>query len=282
MQVFKTPTELSAFLGPYRLAGQKIALVPTMGALHEGHRALIEQATQENEVCICSIFVNPIQFNNPEDLAKYPDRLLEDLAMLSAYPKVHVFAPSPEVMYPAPPQITFDFGHLEKTMEGANRPGHFNGVGIVVSKLFHLVGPDRAYFGQKDWQQCLIVQQIVKDLSFPLEIIICPTVREPDGLALSSRNLLLDPAMRREAVHISQTLYDLVEKAGKQAYPPQELQTMGAAQIQKTALELEYLDIVKAETLLPLEEWPETGGVAFCVAAYAGKIRLIDNMIWNL
>lgn len=196
MHIFNTISETQQYLKAQQRAGKTIGFVPTMGALHAGHISLIERAKTENDLAVCSIFVNPTQFNNSDDLKKYPRTLERDCEMLRPVGCDVVFAPSAEEMYPSLPQLKMDFGTLETIMEGKFRPGHFNGVGIVVSKLFNIVKPDKAYFGLKDLQQVAVIRRMVQELSFDLEIIPCPTLRETDGLAMSSRNTRLSPEAR--------------------------------------------------------------------------------------
>lgn len=251
-----------------------------MGALHEGHIALIDTARRENEVVVSSIFVNPIQFNNPDDLARYPRTLEDDYRQLEAAGCDVVFTPSVAEMYPKPPVIRFNFGDLETVMEGAFRPGHFNGVGLVVAKLFSIVQPDRAYFGQKDLQQVAVVRQLIRDLSLPVELIRCPTVREADGLALSSRNRNLAPAEREQAPRLFQALTEA-----------QRLLTEGQTATQAKAyvidlferhpeFRLEYVEVVNGDTLQIVNERLAPGQTAICLAAHLGKVRLIDNVVF--
>lgn len=278
MQLFHTISSLKSFLASQRLLGKSIGFVPTMGALHEGHLSLINKAKSETDLTVCSIFVNPTQFNNSHDLAVYPRTLEADCSLLERVACDVVFAPSADEMYPQMPTMTFDFGDLERVMEGAFRPGHFNGVGIVVSKLFHIVQPDKAFFGQKDLQQCAIVNQLIHNLSFDLEFVVCPTQRETDGLAMSSRNRNLSPEQRS----IAPVLYKALQKGGdlllngqssvqvKQAIE----ESLGNIQ----AIELEYFEIADKNTLAPIQEYvPEK--TALCIAAYLGKTRLIDNIL---
>jgi pantoate--beta-alanine ligase len=206
MEVFTSVQSLRQFLDQQVLQQKTIGLVPTMGALHKGHISLIEAAKKDNDIVVCSVFVNPTQFNNPEDLAKYPRTFDADRVMLENAGCTAVFAPEVEEMYPGQPVVKMDFGALETVMEGASRLGHFNGVGIVVSKLFNIVKPHHAYFGQKDLQQVAVVRRLISDLSFGIELIICPTVRESDGLAMSSRNTRLDAPERAIASHIYRIL----------------------------------------------------------------------------
>ncbi len=259
---------------------QTVALVPTMGALHEGHLALVEQAREENDVVICSIFVNPVQFNNPADLARYPRTLDADQALLELAGCDVIFAPAADEMYPEPPALMLNFGELETVMEGAMRPGHFNGVGIVVAKLFNIVQPHRAYFGQKDLQQVAVVRRLIRDLSFPVELIRFSTVREPDGLALSSRNRNLTPTERQQAP----ALYEALTMAQNLL---REGQSVTQAKAAVTALfadrpgfRLEYVEVANADTLQPATEVLAPGQTAICIAAHLGHVRLIDNLVF--
>lgn len=291
MHVFSTATELRRYLNTVRRAGRPVHFVPTMGALHEGHLSLIEAARtdlwhlggdfgQEPALTVCSIFVNPTQFNNPDDLARYPRTLEADLALLEAAGCDAVFAPSVAEMYPAPAVLKIHFGDLETVMEGAFRPGHFNGVGIVVAKLFHLVQPDRAYFGQKDLQQVAVVKRLVRDLSFPVEIVRCPTLREADGLAMSSRNRLLSPDERRQATE----LYRVLTRAQSLLTDETPMDATRAAVAQHFAdlpqFRLEYFEIANADTLQPVGDLQAPGTTALLIAAQLGKVRLIDNLVF--
>ncbi|PWK24406.1 pantoate--beta-alanine ligase [Arcicella aurantiaca] len=278
MQVFHSIKSLQVFLKSERLAGKSVGFVPTMGALHNGHLSLIEASKKQNELTVCSIFVNPTQFNNAQDLVVYPRTLEADCQMLDSAGCDAVFAPSVEEMYPQLPHLKFDFGDLERVMEGKFRPGHFNGVGIVVSKLFNIVQPDHAYFGQKDLQQCAVINRLVKDLSFSLTLNICPTQRETDGLAMSSRNRNLSPEQRNLAPAIYKSLQqasDLLrnKKSGEEA------KTLVSEYLSKVeGIDLEYFEISDFETLQPINELLE-GQTALCIAAFMGKTRLIDNVI---
>ena len=278
MQIFNTISSLQNFLNAERIKGHLVGFVPTMGALHSGHLSLIEASKKHNDISVCSIFVNPTQFNNAHDLSVYPRTLEADCQMLESIGCDAVFAPTAEEMYPQLPQIKFDFGDLERVMEGQFRPGHFNGVGIVVSKLFNIVQPDNAYFGQKDLQQCAIVNRLVKDLSFSLILNICPTQRETDGLAMSSRNRNLSPEQRNDAPHIYKALQkaaDLLRKnkssEAVKAFVKQYFEAL-------PNFELEYFEISDFETLQPIDEL-QKGKTALCIAAFMGKTRLIDNVI---
>jgi len=275
-------TELSplqTYLKQQKKDGKTLGLVPTMGALHAGHISLIERSRHDNDRTICSIFVNPTQFNNPGDLQKYPRTLEADQLLLEKAGCDAVFAPANDVMYHQPPRLRLDFGRLEQVMEGQFRPGHFNGVGLVVSKLFHMIKPDQAYFGQKDLQQFLIIRQLVNDLSFDLQLMRCPIVREPDGLAMSSRNRRLDPEQRQKAPHIYRALTSAKEMllAGQ----PVSAAKM-AVQIDfrtQPGVRLEYFEVVDEETLQSVENIREHPQVALCIAAYLGDVRLIDNLL---
>lgn len=262
----------------YKQQGLSIGFVPTMGALHKGHLSLIERAKQENDIVVCSIFVNPIQFNNQDDLARYPRTLEADRLLLEQVGCHLLFAPSEADMYPRPPRTRLSFGELEHTMEGKYRPGHFHGVGLVVSRLFHIVQPDRAYFGQKDYQQYLIVRQLVEDLLFPVQIVLCSTVREPDGLAMSSRNRRLNPQQRQQA----SLLYQSLKEAQRQL-----LQTRNVDQVKKyvnqylagSGIQLEYFEVADAHTLMPAQNIDDHQQIVLCIAAYVGDVRLIDNVL---
>ncbi|PKK37039.1 pantoate--beta-alanine ligase [Siphonobacter sp. SORGH_AS_0500] len=278
MHLFTTIAELRSFLAQQP---QSIGFVPTMGALHEGHLQLIRKARAENERVVCSIFVNPIQFNNADDLARYPRTLEQDSALLEAAGCDVIFAPSAEEMYPSAPVMTFDFGPLERVLEGAFRPGHFNGVGIVVSKLFHLVQPTRAYFGQKDLQQCLIVRRLINDLSFPIELIIAPTVREADGLAMSSRNRNLTQEERALAPFIQAELQNAKRALEAGLSVSQVKAALLHAFTEQPAFSLEYFEVANIENLLPLEVYTPGQPAALCLAAHLGKVRLIDNVLVN-
>ena len=280
MEVFTSAQSLRLFLNQQRSQGKSIGLVPTMGALHQGHISLLDKANSENEISVCSIFVNPTQFNNPEDLAKYPRTLEADLALLTTANCSVVFAPTAEEMYPESPVMTFNFGTLETVMEGASRPGHFNGVGIVVSKLFNIIQPDKAYFGQKDLQQVSVIKRLVTDLSFPLDLVICPTVRETSGLAMSSRNQRLSEEEKVSASHIYRILSLAKEKilsGGSIELARKEAVEQFSALPEFT---LDYFEIVDLNTLLSLTSLKSDGTNAICVAVFLGPVRLIDNLIF--
>lgn len=278
MQVFNTKNELISLLDHYRKEGKKIGFVPTMGALHEGHLSLVKESKKKSDVTVVSIFVNPTQFNDPEDLKRYPRTLDKDTALLETVGCDVVFAPSVEEIYPEPDTRRFDFGYLESVMEGAKRPGHFNGVGQVVSRLFDIVRPEKAFFGMKDFQQVAIIKNMVKQLNYDIEIVPCPIIREESGLARSSRNTLLDEEHRKNAPHIYATLKKACEMAKQMKVG--ELKEWIKNEIDNNpCLETEYVEIVDDTTLKVVENWSEAGTKVICVAVYAGKIRLIDNMV---
>lgn len=258
--------------------GGKVGFVPTMGALHKGHISLVEKAVSENQVVVVSIFVNPTQFNDKTDLDKYPRNLNFDLSMLENTGCQVVFVPKAEEIYPETDTRKFDFGRLETVMEGKHRHGHFNGVAQVVSRLFEIVTPDKAYFGLKDFQQLAIVKNLVKQLNMSVEIIPCEIVREESGLAMSSRNELLSTDERKNAAVIGETLFKAKELTGKKSV--QELNSWIAENINKNDyLTVEYVEIVDDIQLLPVNNWNERSAKVACVAAFCGKVRLIDNIV---
>lgn len=279
MTRFDTITALRQHLDTVR-TNHSIGLVPTMGALHKGHMTLIEAARQAGDLVVASIFVNPVQFNNPDDLARYPRTLEEDCQMLEAAGCDIVFAPSVMEMYPEPPAMRLSFGDLETVMEGAHRPGHFNGVGIVVAKLFNIVQPHRAYFGQKDLQQVAVIRQLIRELSFPVGLVRCSTVRESDGLAMSSRNRNLTPEERElaPALHEALTLaHDLLSEGQSTAQAKAAVTGFFSG---NPNFRLEYVDIANADTLQPTGEVLAPGQTAICLAVHLGKVRLIDNVVF--
>ncbi|NBB30388.1 pantoate--beta-alanine ligase [Cellulophaga sp. BC115SP] len=283
MLVFHQISVLQEHLKQLRNQGLTVGFVPTMGALHQGHISLINQAKAQSDIVVCSIFVNPTQFNNAHDLAVYPRTLEADSQMLDTAGCDILFAPPAEEMYPKLPTMKFDFGALETVMEGAFRPGHFNGVGIVVSKLFHIVQPDKAFFGQKDLQQCAVISCMVNELSFHLELVICPTQREEDGLAMSSRNRNLSPEQRAIAPFLYQAL-NYAKASLLQDKKVSEVKTELAEFLKNIeGIELEYFEISDFDTLQPfhgtLSQNSGGGKIALCIAAFLGKTRLIDNII---
>ncbi len=277
MLVVNTIEQLRSFLAAVRAEGKSVGLVPTMGALHEGHASLVERSVTDNDITVVSVFVNPTQFNDKGDLERYPRTLEADCQLLEGLGTDCVFAPSAEEVYPEPDTRIFDFTPLDKVMEGIYRPGHFNGVAQIVSKLFMYVEPDRAYFGEKDFQQLAIIREMVRQMHFQLEIVGCPIVREQDGLALSSRNALLTPEQRHTALAISKTLFSSVEYA--KSHTLAETKQMVEKAIADTeGLELEYYEVVDGNTLQPISTWADTSYIMGCITVYCGKVRLIDNI----
>jgi pantoate--beta-alanine ligase len=278
MKIVNTIPEAQSYLKQVKKAGKTVGFVPTMGALHAGHISLLNRATIENDFVVCSIFVNPIQFNNKEDLIKYPRPIADDIRKLEEIECDLLFYPEAEEMYPEPVVDKWDFGNLDKVMEGKFRPGHFNGVAVVVRKLFEIIEPDRAYFGLKDYQQLRIVQAMTKISDLPVDIVPCPTAREKDGLAMSSRNVRLSAAERRIAPAIFKVLSEVKAQAGKM--PVNDLEQWAAGQLNKyNEMDVEYLNIVDAETLMPVERWDDAKSLVVCTAVQLGKVRLIDNLI---
>jgi len=278
MKIIKFKKELQAEIEALRLSGKTIGYVPTMGALHDGHKSLVERAVAENDNCVVSVFVNPTQFNNSTDLEKYPRDLNRDAAFLESIGCSIVFAPEPQEFY-LPNELNnrfdFDFGGLDTVMEGKFRPGHFNGVVQVVSKFFQLIQPDKAYFGEKDFQQLAIIHRMVKIMNFDIEIIDCPIVREASGLALSSRNERLTDDERKKAIEISKVLSESRNFAA--LLTPIELTQRVIESINAVpGLEVEYYEIVNPSTLQPVYSWSETS--VGCIAVYCGEVRLIDNI----
>ena len=277
MKVIHTISELKGELDNCRSLGKSIGLVPTMGALHKGHASLVERAVVENDVVVVSIFVNPTQFNDKNDLKNYPRTLEADCALLESVGAAIAFAPSVEEMYPEPDTREFSFAPLDTVMEGACRPGHFNGVAQIVSKLFYVVEPHKAYFGEKDFQQLAIIREMVRRLALDLQIVGCPIVREPDGLALSSRNTLLTSEERERAHTISRTLFASLEFAKENTLAATKAFVEKAIN-DTEGLELEYYQIVDGNTLQEIQEWSDSDYVVGCIALFCGKIRLIDNI----
>ena len=277
MQIVKQINDLRKILNEKRENGLSIGFVPTMGALHKGHLSLVEKAGQQTRFVVVSIFVNPTQFNDQADLERYPRDLMKDVDLLDSSSCQLVFAPEPDEIYPEPDTRQFNFGLLEQVMEGKFRPGHFNGVAQVVSRLFEIVQPDKAFFGQKDFQQLAIIREMVRRLNLPVEIVACPIVREDDGLAMSSRNMLLNPWQRMNAVHISATLFEAANKTGELSV--EELCQWVINRINENEfLNTEYFEIVNELTLLPVTSWDDPGSKVGCIAVHCGKIRLIDNL----
>ena len=275
METITNSEELRRALGSRDRSG--IGFVPTMGALHAGHRSLVERARRECATVVVSVFVNPTQFNDKTDLKNYPRTPEADLRLLEEVGADYVFMPSVEEVYPEPDTRTFDFGMIDKVMEGATRPGHFNGVAQVVSRLFDLVKPAKAYFGEKDFQQIAVIREMVRQLRIPVEIIPCPIVRGEDGLALSSRNTLLDTDHRTAAPYIYKVLKAAVEKSHQTT--PDQLAAWVTAQVESNPLlKVIYFQVVDAATMQQVRSWEESPAIQGCIAVQAGDIRLIDNI----
>ena len=277
MKLIQTIKDLKADLSVQREKGLKIGLVPTMGALHEGHVSLVKRSVEENDVTVVSIFVNPTQFNDPTDLQKYPRTLDADCHLLENAGVTIVFAPSVDEIYPEPDTSRFSYAPLDTVMEGAFRPGHFNGVCQIVSKLFDMVAPDRAYFGEKDFQQLAIIRAMVRQMKFPIEIVGCPIVREVDGLAMSSRNTRLSVQERTTALNISKMLFQSKDYATEHTLADtKRMVEEGIASVE--GLRLEYFEIVDADTMQSVQEWSEAASIVGCITVFCGEVRLIDNI----
>ena len=277
MKLISTIKDLKSLLDECRAEGKTVGLVPTMGALHQGHASLVERAVKENDVAVVSVFVNPTQFNDKNDLKNYPRTLEADCALLEKIGADITFAPSAEEMYPTEDTRQFSFAPIDTVMEGACRPGHFNGVAQIVSKLFYAVEPDKAYFGEKDFQQLAIIREMVRQLDLKLEIVGCPIVREADGLAMSSRNTLLTADERQRALTISRTLFASLDFATDNSLAATK--AFVEEKINSTpGLELEYYQIVDGNTLQEINEWSDSDYIVGCIALFCGKIRLIDNI----
>ncbi|SEW50270.1 pantoate--beta-alanine ligase [Chitinophaga arvensicola] len=282
MYLFKRSTDLKKHLDLVRKSNKSIGFVPTMGALHAGHLSLIQAARQENDVVVCSIFVNPTQFNDPKDFEKYPITIEEDIKKLNNASTDILFLPSVEEMYPEglESDLHYDFGDLETILEGKFRPGHFQGVGRIVHKLLDIVQPDQLFMGQKDLQQCLIIRRLLFVTHSPVKLVVCPTERESDGLAMSSRNARLSPAARKKAVAIYQALLHIKNNFGKGLHFMEGAHEAFDA-LKKQGFEPEYVDILQVDndTLLHLDQPPGNTTVVAAVAAWLDGVRLIDNMI---
>jgi len=281
MKLYTTITSLQNALQTAHSKGLKIGFVPTMGALHQGHLSLVEKAGKMSDIVVVSIFVNPTQFNDKNDLLKYPRTLEADMKLLEPFHCDYVFSPAVEEVYPVPDTRKFDFKELETVMEGEFRPGHFNGVAQVVSRLFEIVKPDKAFFGQKDFQQMAVIKELVRQMNYPVEIIPCDIVREKDGLAMSSRNKLLLPEYRNIAPMIFGTLQQAKEMSKNKSVAAIKefvINKINASEL----LHVEYFEIVNDTSLIPVKSWEETGVKVGCIAVYAGKVRLIDNIIFDL
>lgn len=279
MKVFTTVTDCQAWLERQRGAGRTIGFAPTMGALHDGHLELIRMAKAAGDLAVASIFVNPTQFNDPKDLEKYPRMPEKDMALLESVSCDALFMPTVEEVYPPGMDLTvrLDFAPLDRVMEGRFRPGHFAGMATVVKRLLDIVQPNRLFMGQKDFQQLSIVRNMLQQLGLPITLVMCPTKREADGLAMSSRNLRLTPEMR----HIAPIIFETLEHARKElpTVSPAILQTTARARLERAGLKPDYFEIVDGITLAPVASWDASEHIVACVAAFAGEIRLIDNVI---
>jgi pantoate--beta-alanine ligase len=280
MEVITNILEIKKALSKERSTGKSIGFVPTMGALHLGHISLVEKAIGENDIVVVSIFVNPTQFNDKSDLKNYPRTPDTDVKLLENAGVHYIFMPNEHEIYPEPDTRVFDFGTLDKVMEGEHRPGHFNGVAQVVSKLFDIIEPNRAYFGQKDFQQLAIIRYLVKILNLKIEIVSCPIVREKDGLAMSSRNLLLEPEVRTCSPQIFRTLSEARNKVTELSV--KDLIYWVVTSINNNPkLVVEYFSIADSSTLKPLLNWDDSNSIIGCIAVKAGNIRLIDNIYFK-
>ena len=282
MKLFRSIVELQNELFEVRKSGKKVGIVPTMGALHEGHASLVKRSVAENGATVVSVFLNPTQFNDKSDLERYPRTLDADCALFEACGADYVFAPSVEEMYPVEDKRQFEFPPVTTVMEGAHRPGHFNGVCQVVSRLFYIVRPDRAYFGEKDWQQIAVVKAMVRFLKLDVQIVECTTIREADGLAKSSRNTLLSADERAIAPRIYEALQSSREYAKTHTLAETHeyvVSTINAVD----GLEVEYFSIVDGDTLLDVANWDDSAYVVGCITVYCGKtpIRLIDHITYK-
>ncbi|MEE3385360.1 MAG: pantoate--beta-alanine ligase [Prevotella sp.] len=279
MKVFQRIVELQNELFGVRKEGKKIGLVPTMGALHEGHASLVKRSVKDNDITVVSVFVNPTQFNDKNDLKNYPRTLEEDCKLLESVGADYVFAPTVEDMYPVPDTRHFEYPPVSTVMEGAHRPGHFNGVCQVVSRLFYIVRPDRAYFGEKDWQQIAVIKAMVKALALDVNIVECPIVRDEDGLAKSSRNTLLAPDERAIAPKIYEALKSSLDYAKSHTLEETKAKVISDINSQD-GLEVEYYAIVDGNTLQDVASWDDSPYIVGCITVYCGKtpIRLIDHI----
>lgn len=282
MDFFTDVASLQATLTGLKRQGKRIGFVPTMGALHEGHLSLVARAREENDYTLCSIYVNPTQFNDASDLKNYPRTLDQDREMLMGAGCDGLFFPTDAIMYPKPTVLRIQFGHLETVMEGMHRPGHFQGVGLVVGKLLHLTQPDRAYFGEKDLQQFAIIRQLVHDLMFPVEVIRVPIVREPDGLAMSSRNRRLSAEDREQATLLYRTLSEAKGQLLEGKSIAEVKNWVATTLAAKEGVALEYFEVAHSDTLELLSELSADIPTSLCIAAQVGPVRLIDNLSVSL
>ena len=280
MRVVKTISELKSLISGYKQENKTVGLVPTMGALHAGHKSLVDRARKENDIVVVSVFVNPTQFNNKQDLATYPRTEERDCALLEAAGCDVGFMPAVEEVYPEPDNRQFDLGAVAEVMEGAHRPGHFNGVAQIVSKLFGFVEPDRAYFGEKDFQQIAVIRKMVQLEGFKLQIVACPIKREDDGLALSSRNVRLTAEQRQLAPNIYRVLKESCNFAKSHTVAETEKFVVDSLNA-LPQMEVEYYSIVDALTRQPVSDWADADSITGCITVYCGEVRLIDNIAYN-
>lgn len=280
MRVVKTISELKSLISGYKQENKTVGLVPTMGALHAGHKSLVDRARKENDIVVVSVFVNPTQFNNKQDLATYPRTEECDCALLEAAGCDVVFMPAVEEVYPEPDNRQFDLGAVAEVMEGAHRPGHFNGVAQIVSKLFGFVEPDRAYFGEKDFQQIAVIRKMVQLEGFKLQIVACPIKREDDGLALSSRNVRLTAEQRQLAPNIYRVLKESCNFAKSHTVAETEKFVVDSLNA-LPQMEVEYYSIVDALTMQPVGDWADADSITGCITVYCGEVRLIDNIAYK-
>ncbi|MCC8096059.1 MAG: pantoate--beta-alanine ligase [Tannerellaceae bacterium] len=281
MKIINSIKELKQSLKTEREKGKETGFVPTMGALHAGHLSLMKRSVEENDISVASIFVNPTQFNDKNDLATYPRTLEKDCELLEAVGCDYVFVPKESEMYPEPDTRVFRLGRVAEVMEGAHRPGHFNGVAQIVSKLFEMVEPERAYFGEKDFQQIAVIREMTRQLGLPVEIVACPILREPDGLAMSSRNVRLTGEQRQKAPLIARTLKESTTFVpGKSVQEVKEyvIRTIN----QDPVMRVEYYEIVDGKTLESIREWSDTTEPVGCITVFCGEVRLIDNIKYGL
>ncbi len=280
MEIIQFAELLTKKISSYKGAGKTIGFVPTMGALHRGHLSLLHACKEQNDISVVSIFVNPTQFNDQDDLKNYPRNLTNDLILLRKEKCNLVFCPDEKEMYPVPDTRKFDFGGLDRIMEGLHRPGHFNGVAQIVTRLLDIIIPHRIYLGMKDFQQIAIIRKVIHDFGYPAEVVTCPTVREDDGLALSSRNMLLSKEQRQIAEVIPRTLFEAKEL----------MATGKVSELKKTVIDkinnnpelnVEYFEIVDKKNLQPVKDFSQKGDKIGCIAVKIGNIRLIDNVCFS-
>lgn len=280
MEIITTSSSISSKVEELKTAGKIIGFVPTMGALHEGHLSLVRIASGHCDVVVVSVFVNPTQFNDPKDLERYPRDLQKDAKLLSETRCELIFAPTVQDIYPEPDTRVFDFGLIDKVMEGKYRPGHFNGVAQVVSRLFDIVKPHKAFFGEKDFQQLAVIREMVRQLKLEVEIVACPIVREADGLAMSSRNLLLNEKQRNSAPFIARTLFESCKFAATHNVGDTVKYVIDSVDA-TPELKTEYFSIVDGNTLQEVSSWDESDYIVGCIAVHTGEIRLIDNVVYK-